>query len=86
MNDTVSGPDDWTQAIDGSYAGGGPQLPGIAGNEPVPGGQYQPGSGRVLRGGRAGPLMQDLSHLAANSLTVSSLEGGNLRPRQHARR
>ena len=52
VSDSVSGPSDWTQAIDGSYAGGGPQLPGIAGNEPVPGGRYQPGGGgRVLRGG-----------------------------------
>jgi hypothetical protein len=53
VNDSISGPNDWTQAIDGSYAGGGPQLPGVQGNEPVPGGRYQPGSGRVLRGGRA---------------------------------
>ena len=52
VTDNISGPNDWTQAIDGSYAGGGPQLPGIAGNEPTAGGpRYQPGSGRVLRGG-----------------------------------
>jgi hypothetical protein len=53
LNDTISGPDDWTQAVDGSYAGAGPQLPGILGNEPTPGsGPYQPGNGgRVLRGG-----------------------------------
>lgn len=54
VNDSVSGTSDWTQAIDGSYAGGGPQLPGIRGNEPTSGGgPYQPGSGRVLRGGRS---------------------------------
>ena len=54
VSDSVSGPNDWTQAIDGSYGGGGPQLPGIAGNEPAAGdGRYQPSSGRVLRGGRA---------------------------------
>ena len=53
VSDSISGPDDWTQAIDGSYAGGGPQLPGIKGNEPVPGGRFQPGGGRVLRGGRS---------------------------------
>ena len=52
VTDDISGTGDWTQAIDGSYAGGGPQLPGIAGNEPTAGGgRYQPGSGRVLRGG-----------------------------------
>ena len=50
VNDSVSGPGDWTQAIDGSYAGGGPQLPGIAGNEPTSTGA---GGGRVMRGGRA---------------------------------
>lgn len=49
VSDSVSGPDDWTQAIDGSYAGGGPQLPGIKGNEPTSTGA---GAGRVLRGGR----------------------------------
>ena len=52
IRDEISGTGDWTQAIDGSYAGGGPQLPGIAGNEPTSGGgRYQPGSGRVLHGG-----------------------------------
>jgi hypothetical protein len=51
VHDDISGPGDWTQAIDGSYAGAGPQLPGISGNEPVPGGRFQPGGGRVLRGG-----------------------------------
>lgn len=52
VRDDISGTGDWTQAIDGSYAGGGPQLPGIAGNEPTSGGpRYQPGTGRVLRGG-----------------------------------
>jgi hypothetical protein len=47
--DTISGPNDWTQAIDGSYGGGGPDLPGIAGNQPSGTGA---GQGRVLRGGR----------------------------------
>ena len=52
VNDSVSGTSDWTQAIDGSYAGGGPQLPGISGNEPTSGGgRYQPGSGNILKGG-----------------------------------
>jgi len=49
-SDDVSGPNDWTQAIDGSYGGGGPQLPGVKGNEPTSTGA---GAGRVLRGGRA---------------------------------
>ena len=49
VNDSISGPSDWTQSIDGSYAGGGPQLPGIKGNEPTSTGA---GGGRVLRGGR----------------------------------
>jgi pilus assembly protein FimV len=49
VNDTISGTGDWTQAVDGSY-GGGPQLPGIAGNMPASTGA---GAGRVLRGGRA---------------------------------
>lgn len=52
VHDTISGTNDWTQAIDGSYSGGGPQLPGIAGNEPQAGGaRFQPGSGSVRRGG-----------------------------------
>lgn len=50
VSDTVSGPADWTQAIDGSYAGGGPQLPGVKGNEPTSTGA---GGGRVMRGGRS---------------------------------
>ena len=49
VSDSVSGTDDWTQAIDGSY-GGGQNLPGIKGNEPTTTGA---GMGRVLRGGRA---------------------------------
>jgi len=49
VHDSISGHDDWTQAIDGSY-GGGPQLPGVAGNMPDGTGA---GGGRVLRGGRA---------------------------------
>lgn len=47
VHDSISGPNDWTQAIDGSY-GGGPQMPGIRGNEP---GGTGAGGGRVLRGG-----------------------------------
>jgi hypothetical protein len=52
VSDDLEGPHDSTQANDQGYGTGGPQLPGIAGNEPVPGGKFQPGSGRVLRGGR----------------------------------
>jgi hypothetical protein len=48
VTDSVSGTNDWTQAIDGSY-GGGPQLPGIAGNMPAGTGA---GEGSVLKGGR----------------------------------
>ena len=49
----LSGPRETTQANGEGYASGGPQLPGIKGNEPEAGdGRYQPGSGRVLRGGR----------------------------------
>ena len=50
VHDSISGPGDWTQAIDGSYAGGGPQVPGVKGNEPTSTGA---GQGRVLRGGRS---------------------------------
>jgi hypothetical protein len=54
VRDTVTGPGEWTEANESGYATGGPQLPGIAGNEPVAGSdRYQPGGGRVLRGGRA---------------------------------
>jgi hypothetical protein len=50
----VSGPDDWTTANDAGYATGGPQLPGIKGNEPQAGeSRFQPGGGHVMRGGRA---------------------------------
>lgn len=53
-NDALSGPQDSTQANDAGYASGGPQLPGIKGNEPQAGSaRYQPGGGRVMRGGRA---------------------------------
>lgn len=53
-SDDLSGPTDSTQANDEGYATGGPQFPGNKGNEPQAGvGPYQPGSGRVLRGGRA---------------------------------
>jgi hypothetical protein len=47
--DSVSGTGDWTQANDSGYASGGPQLPGIKGNEPTSTGS---GQGRVMRGGR----------------------------------
>ena len=50
VSDSISGPDDWTQATDGSYAGAGPQLPGVKGHEPTSTGA---GGGRVLRGGRS---------------------------------
>lgn len=54
VRDSVSGSADWTAANDDGYASGGPQLPGIKGNEPAAGsGRFQPGGGRVLRGGRA---------------------------------
>lgn len=54
ISDSVGGPEDWTQANDDGYASGGPQLPGLKGNEPqAGGGKFQPGGGRVLRGGRA---------------------------------
>jgi hypothetical protein len=49
VSDSVSGSDDWTQAIDGSY-GAGMDLPGIKGNTPAGTGA---GMGRVMRGGRA---------------------------------
>lgn len=55
LNDDISGTRDSTQANDEGYASGGPQLPGLKGNEPRAGdGRYQPSAaGRVLRGGRA---------------------------------
>ena len=54
VSDDLNGPQDSTQANGGGYATGGPQLPGLKGNEPQAGsGRYQPGGGRVLRGGRA---------------------------------
>jgi len=53
VRDDVDGPGNWTEANDSGYATGGPQLPGIKGNEPRAGeGKFQPGGGRVLRGGR----------------------------------
>lgn len=53
-SDNVAGPASSTEANDEGYGTGGPQLPGIKGNEPTAGGsRYQPGSGSVLRGGRA---------------------------------
>ena len=52
VNDDTSGVHDSTQANDEGYASGGPQFPGNKGNEPRAGeGPYQPGDGRVLRGG-----------------------------------
>lgn len=52
--DSVDGPADWTGANDAGYATGGPQLPGLKGNEPEAGSnRYQPGGGHVMRGGRA---------------------------------
>jgi hypothetical protein len=50
VNDSVAGTADWTQANDSGYGSGGPQLPGIRGNEPTSTGS---GSGRVMVGGRA---------------------------------
>jgi hypothetical protein len=53
VSDEIDGPGDWTQANDHGYATGGPQLPGIKGNEPQAGeGRFQPGGGSVMRGGR----------------------------------
>jgi hypothetical protein len=53
VHDEITGPKDWTQANDDGYGTGGPQLPGLAGNEPQAGeGRFQPGGGRVMRGGR----------------------------------
>lgn len=47
----LSGPRDSTQANDEGYATGGPQLPGLAGNEPQPGStRSQTGGGTVRRG------------------------------------
>jgi hypothetical protein len=55
FNDDIDGSRDATQANDQGYSSGGPQLPGLVGNEPQAGqGPFQPGSGgKVLRGGRA---------------------------------
>ncbi len=51
--DELAGPRDSTGANDQGYATGGPQLPGIKGNEPQAGSsRYQPGGGHVMRGGR----------------------------------
>jgi hypothetical protein len=47
VQDSVSGPQDWTQVNDSGYGSGGPQLPGLP--EPVSTGA---GAGSVLRGGR----------------------------------
>jgi len=50
----VSGPRDWTAANEQGYASGGPQLPGLKGNEPsVNDGPFTAkAGGRVMRGGR----------------------------------
>lgn len=54
VSDSLDGPTDSTQANDEGYATGGPQLPGLKGNEPQAGqGRFQPGAGKVMRGGRA---------------------------------
>jgi hypothetical protein len=52
VRDETAGPGNWTEANDSGYATGGPQLPGIRGNEPQAGGQrFQPGgAGRILHG------------------------------------
>src|SRR6266496_91613 len=53
-SETIDGPGSASEANSEGYATGGPQLPGIKGNEPEAGrGRYQPGSGTVLRGGRS---------------------------------
>lgn len=54
VRDEISGPGDWTAANDQGYASGGPQLPGIKGNEPsVNEGPFTARSGgTVRRGGR----------------------------------
>ncbi len=53
-NEVIDGPGSATEANSEGYATGGPQLPGIKGNEPEAGGsRYQTGGGCVLRGGRA---------------------------------
>lgn len=53
-SDNIAGPAGATEANDEGYATGGPQLPGIKGNEPQAGGtRYQTGGGTVLRGGRS---------------------------------
>lgn len=54
VRDSIGGAADWTQANDDGYGSSGPQLPGLEGNQPLAGeGRFQPGGGRVLRGGRA---------------------------------
>jgi hypothetical protein len=54
QQDALDGFRDSTQANDEGYASGGPQLPGLAGNEPRAAvGRFQPqAGGNVLRGGR----------------------------------
>jgi hypothetical protein len=52
VRDSIDGAGNWTEANDSGYGTDGPKLPGMA--EPKAGqGPYQPGGGRVLRGGRA---------------------------------
>ena len=53
-SDNVAGPASATEANDEGYGTGGPQLPGLSGNEPTPNsGPYQPNKGTVMRGGRS---------------------------------
>jgi len=52
IRDSISGPNDWTQAADGSY-GGGIDIIGVKGNTPESGsGRFQTGAGSVMYGGR----------------------------------
>jgi hypothetical protein len=54
VSEAVSGPGSATEANQEGYATGGPQLPGIRGNEPEAGSsRFQTGGGTVLRGGRS---------------------------------
>lgn len=51
-SEVIDGPGSATEANSEGYGTGGPQLPGLEGNEPTAGNsKFQPGSGKVLRGG-----------------------------------
>lgn len=51
-SEVIDGPGGATEANSQGYGTGGPQLPGLEGNEPTAGNsKFQPGSGKVLRGG-----------------------------------